>query len=679
MAGTAAVAAVETELVRALIRIRPRLKFHNRAKQGHQRKIIRFTHPTPMSLISLHNVHLGYGHPLLDGIGFSLEKGERVALVGRNGTGKSTLLKLLSRDIGPDDGDIAYADGIRVTRLDQEVPLDTSGNVFDVVAAGLGEIGDTFRRFHRLSHHMGETPDAATLAEMEACQHAIEAAGAWDMEQTVENLLTRLDLPADSDIASLSGGLKRRVLLARALVCKPDVLLLDEPTNHLDLGAILWLEEFLLGWPGTLVFITHDRVFLQKLATRIIELDRGKLTDFPGDYPTYLRRKEELLEAEAKQDAEFDKRLAQEEVWIRQGIKARRTRDMGRVKRLVEMRNERSERRQRTGQVNMLVQQAERSGKLVVEAEEVGFSYDGRIIVQGFSTTILRGDKIGIVGPNGCGKTTLLRLMLGQLQPTAGRIRLGTNLEIAYFDQYRAQLDEEASVIDNVAQGSDRVTINGRNTHAIGYLKDFLFTPDRARQPVKSLSGGERNRLLLARLFTQPANLLVLDEPTNDLDADTLDLLEELLIEFTGTVLVVSHDRAFLNNLVTSVLVFEGDGQVNEYVGGYDDWLRQRPAPAAPSPAKPAVENPAPAKPAGKPRKMSFKEQKELEALPQRIENLEAEIAALNAAMGQPEFYQQGKDAIAQHQARIAELEQTLETAYARWEELEALKEAGGV
>jgi ATP-binding cassette subfamily F protein uup len=635
-----------------------------------------------MPLISLRNVHLGYGHPLLDGVDFSLDKGERVALVGRNGAGKSTLLKLVAREVVADDGDIAYADGVKLAKLDQEVPLDTSGSVFDVVAAGLGGLGETLRRFHHLSHHLGANPSSAELAEMEACQHAIDTAGAWDLEQQVENLLTRLSLPVDDDIASLSGGLKRRVLLARALASQPDVLLLDEPTNHLDLDAILWLEDFLLSWPGTLIFITHDRMFLQRLATRIIELDRGTLTDFPGDYPTYLQRKEELLDAEAKRDAEFDKRLAQEEVWIRQGIKARRTRDMGRVKRLVEMRKERSERRVRTGQANMLIQQAERSGKLVTEAENVSFGYEDRTIVRDFSTTILRGDKIGIIGPNGCGKTTLLNLILGQLAPQSGRIKLGTNLEVAYFDQYRAQLDEEATVIDNVAQGSDRVTINGRNTHAIGYLQDFLFAPDRCRQPVKSLSGGERNRLLLARLFTQPANLLVLDEPTNDLDADTLDLLENLLIEFNGTVLVVSHDRAFLNNLVTSVLVFEGDGRVNEYVGGYDDWLRQRPAPqaAAPSPAKPAADKPAPPKPAAtaKAKKLSFKEQKELENLPEKIEKLETDIAALNARMGQPEFYQQARDAITQAQTRAAELEHTLATAYARWEELEALREAAG-
>jgi ATP-binding cassette subfamily F protein uup len=634
-----------------------------------------------MSLISLTNIHLGYGHPLLDGVSFSLEKGERVALVGRNGTGKSTLLKLIDGRISADDGDIAYADGIRVARLDQEVPLETSGTVFDVVATGLGEIGDAIRRFHHLTHEMGGELDARALQELEDCQHVIEAAGAWDMEKTIENLLTRLSLPIEVDISTLSGGLKRRVLLARALVSKPDILLLDEPTNHLDLDAILWLEEFLLGWPGTLVFITHDRVFLQRLATRIIELDRGRLTDFPGDYPTYLRRKEDLLEVEAKVNSEFDKKLAQEEAWIRQGVKARRTRDMGRVKRLMEMRNERSERRARTGQVSMQVQQAERSGKLVAEAEDVSFRYEDRSIIKGLTSTILRGDKVGIIGPNGCGKTTLLRLMLGQLEPTAGRIKLGTNLQIAYFDQYRATLDEEATVIDNVAQGSDRVTVNGRNTHVIGYLQDFLFTPDRARQPVKSLSGGERNRLLLARLFTQPANLLVLDEPTNDLDADTLDLLEELLIDYSGTVLVVSHDRAFLNNLVTSIMAFEGDGKVNEYVGGYDDWVRQRIAPSAS--AATVNKTPLPAatpKPAAviKPKKLSFKEQKELQTLPGTIETLENDIAGLTLEMGRPEFYQQSRDAVSEAQSRLNKLQQQLEMAYERWEQLEAQDKAAG-
>ena len=632
-----------------------------------------------MSLLTLNRVQLGYGHPLLDGVNFSLERGERVALIGRNGTGKSTFLKLLDRRIVPDDGEIAFQDGIRVARLEQEVPTDTQGTVFDVVALGLGEIGDAVRRYHHITHALDSDSSGQAMDELEACQQIIEAAGAWDTEKTIENLLTRLELPIDVDIATLSGGLKRRVLLAQALASQPDVLLLDEPTNHLDLDAILWLEEFLLNWSGSLVFITHDRAFLQRLATRIIELDRGHLTDFPGDYPTYLRRKAELLEAEAKSQAEFDKKLAQEEAWIRQGIKARRTRDMGRVKRLVEMRNQRSQRRSAPGQAQMQIQQAERSGKLIAEAQDIRFAYGDKTILQGLSTTILRGDKVGIIGPNGCGKTTLLRLLLGELAPTSGKIRLGTNLQVAYFDQYRATLDENATVIDNVAQGSDRVTVNGRNTHVIGYLQDFLFTPDRARQPVRSLSGGERNRLLLARLFTQPANVLVLDEPTNDLDAETLDLLEELLIDFEGTVLVVSHDRAFLNNLVTSVLVYEEEATIREYVGGYDDWIRQRSSVNTPTVSSPPVTASSPQAQAAAPspakRKMSFKETKELETLPQTIEKLETDIQDLTLAMADPSFYQQDKSVIQEQQDRLSKNQKDLEAAYARWEALEALQQ----
>ena len=632
-----------------------------------------------MTLLSLNKVHLGYGSPLLDGVSFSIEKGERVALVGRNGTGKSTFLKLLDRRIQADDGQIAIADGVRIARLDQEVPLETSGSVFDIVATGLGPIGEAIQKFHHLTSDMLD-PTPEMLSELEACQRIIETANAWDLEKTVENVLNRLALPTDADIETLSGGLKRRVLLAKALASQPDILLLDEPTNHLDLEAILWLEDFLLSWSGTLIFITHDRAFLQRLATRIIELDRGILTDFPGDYETYLKRKQELLDAESKTNSEFDKRLAQEEAWIRQGIKARRTRDMGRVKRLVEMRKERSDRRDRIGQVKMQTQESERSGKLVVEINEASFSYADKTLIQDLSCTILRGDKVGIIGPNGCGKTTLLRLMLGELEPSSGQIRTGTNLQIAYFDQYRSTLDEEASVIDNVAHGSDRVTINGKNTHVIGYLQDFLFTPDRARQPVKSLSGGERNRLLLARLFAQPANLLVLDEPTNDLDAETLELLEELLTEYTGTILVVSHDRAFLNNVVTSVLVYEGEAKISEYVGGYDDWIRQKKTleafhlqkTAAISPLK--TEN----KPAqGKPnKKMSYKEQQELEQLPQKIEVLENEISELLSLMQDSAFYQQGKDQTSKTTNRLDQAQKELELAFARWELLEAMRDS---
>ena len=626
-----------------------------------------------MTLITLHHVHLGYGSPLLEDVSFSLERGERIALIGRNGTGKSTLLKLLDRQILPDDGDLFFRDGIRVARLDQEVPIALAGTVYQVVAGGLGALGELLSRIDLLSREPTDNPES--LKALQQCQEAMDEAGAWEQPQAIDALLDRLELPRNSDIQSLSGGLKRRVLLARALATQPDVLLLDEPTNHLDLDAILWLENFLLGWKGALILITHDRAFLQKVATRILELDRGLLSDFPGDYPTYLRRKAEALNAEAKNQAEFDKRLAQEEAWIRQGIKARRTRDMGRVRRLLDMRQQRLERRTLKGQANIQIQQAERSGKLVVEAEAVEFCYGDRPILREFSTTILRGDRVGIIGPNGSGKTTLLRLLLGDLKPSSGMLRQGTNLEVAYFDQYRATLDENASVIDNVAQGSDRVTLNGRNIHAIGYLQDFLFTPDRARQPVRSLSGGERNRLLLARLFTQPANVLVLDEPTNDLDAETLELLEERLTDFEGTVLVVSHDRAFLNNLVTSVLVFEEAAVVREYVGGYEDWVRQRPAktPAeATRPRSDVARDLTESAPTPRPRKLSFKESKELEALPGRIESLEDELSRLTAAMNDPSFYQQSRTDIQAHEERLNACQKALETAYQNWESLEA-------
>lgn len=631
-----------------------------------------------MSLISLRNVHLTYGFPLLDGINFTLNKGERVAVVGRNGTGKSTFLKLIKGLIKPDDGEVSTGENIHVSLLDQEVPLGMKGPIFNVIASGLGATGEVLIQYHELLEAISHGADESALLKLEELQHHIESKGAWDIDKKISNLVTRLALPGNADMESLSGGLKRRVLLARALIAEPEVLLLDEPTNHLDLEAILWLEQFISTWPGTLMFITHDRTFLQKLATRIIELDRGRLTDFPGDYPTYLVRKQELLDNEARENSEFDKKLAQEEVWIRQGIKARRTRDMGRVRRLVEMRQERNERRSRMGQVNMQVQSGERSGKLVVEMENVSFSYPDANLIKNFSTTILRGDKVGIIGPNGTGKTTLLRILLGQLEPTTGRVRLGTNLQIAYFDQYRLTLDEEATVIDNVAQGSDRVTVNGRNMHVIGYLQDFLFSPDRARQPVKSLSGGERNRLLLARLFTQPANLLVLDEPTNDLDVETLDLLEEIIVDYTGTVLVVSHDRTFLNNVVTSIVAFEGEGEVNEYVGGYDDWIRQRNTSTAAPALKPAIAPPKAAPPAKasavKPRKLSFKELKELDELPALIEKLESDTLKVNQEMTSPEFYKKDKDAIAATHKKLADIESSLSAAYQRWEALEELK-----
>ncbi len=508
------------------------------------------------------------------------------------------------------------------------------------------------------------------------CQHELEAVDGWALTQRVETVLTKLALDPDADIASLSGGMKRRVMLGRALVSEPDLLLLDEPTNHLDIAAITWIEEFLLAWNGALLFITHDRAFLQRLATRIIELDRGKLTDFPGDYAAYLARKEAMLVNEEKQNALFDKRLAQEEVWIRQGIKARRTRNEGRVRALEALREEHAARRKRTGSASMSIQSGERSGKIVVEAEGVGFDYADRAVVRDLTTTILRGDKIGIIGPNGTGKTTLLRLLLGELAPTRGTLKRGTHLQIAYFDQYRAVLDEEKSVVDNVGEGSDTVTINGQAKHVLSYLQDFLFAPNRARQPVKALSGGERNRLLLAKLFTKPSNLLVLDEPTNDLDADTLELLEELLIDYPGTVLLVSHDRAFLNNVVTSTLVFEGEGVVNEYVGGYDDWLRQRFTPSASksSAAKADQARPQPNVPAEKSKKLSFKDQRELEALPQKIQSLESERDQLIARMAEADFYTQEKTRVVAAQARMAELEKELAALYLRWETLEDLQ-----
>jgi ABC transport system ATP-binding/permease protein len=629
-----------------------------------------------MPLLTLRDVVLSYGAaPLLDHINLSIEPGERLCLVGRNGAGKSTLLRVLAGTVQPDGGEVVLGDRLRVAMLEQSVPAGTGGSVFDVVAGGLGATGERMRRYHRAVHALAERPgDAAALGALERAQHALEADDGWSLEQRVETVLSRLELPADSDFAALSGGVQRRVLLARALVTEPDLLLLDEPTNHLDVEAIEWLETFLLGFGGTLLFITHDRAFLRRLATRIIELDRGQLTDWPGDYDTYLRRKQEALEAEERANALFDRKLAQEEAWIRQGIKARRTRNEGRVRALKALRAERARRRVRGGTANLQIRDAERSGRLVIEADGVSFSYDGEPVIRNFSTLILRGDRVGIVGPNGAGKTTLLRLLLGRLAPDNGRVRLGTNLEVAYFDQHRAALDDGASVADNVGEGRDRIVIGGESRHVLSYLQDFLFEPARSRQPVKALSGGERNRLLLAKLFTRPANLLVLDEPTNDLDAETLDLLEERLAEFAGTVLVVSHDRDFLDNVATSVIAFEGEGRVNEYVGGYSDWLRQRPSPA--EPGRTVSRSPqaaAPSRPAAseKPRKLGYKDQRELEALPGRIEALEAEQAALTVTLSDADVYRQKPERVAEVQARLAEIESELARCYARWEALE--------
>ena len=633
----------------------------------------------PMTLLSLDAITLSYGlPPLLEDVSFSLERGERICLIGRNGAGKSTLLRIIDGETQPDAGQVRVGPGVKVSRLTQEIPRGQAGSVFDVVSDGLGDLGALLRDYFHLSHGLGETPSEQVLGRLARIQQQLEDAGGWEIEQRTERVISRLGLDAEADFAALSGGLQRRVLLARALVTEPDILLLDEPTNHLDIDAIDWLEDFLVDYQGALLFVTHDRRFLQRVATRILELDRGRVTDWPGDYANYLRRREERLHAEAQAAAHFDRKLAEEEVWIRQGIKARRTRNEGRVRALEAMRRERFERRELQGTARLRLSEAERSGKLVVEAESIGYAWGDTPVIRDFSTLILRGDKIGIIGPNGAGKSTLLKLLLGDLEPQTGLIRRGTNLQVAYFDQLRAQLDPERSVQDNVAGGSDKIEIEGQSRHVLSYLKDFLFTPERARQPVKALSGGERNRLLLAKLFTRPANLLVLDEPTNDLDTETLELLEDLLVAFTGTLLLVSHDRALLDNVVTSTLVFEGDGRVREYVGGYADWVRQRdPRRAgefqtkpAPEPA-PAARAPEPAKSRPKSDKLSFKETRELAELPARIEALETAQSELHARLADPTFYQTAGEEVATVKQRLAELESELETAYARWERLE--------
>ncbi len=610
-----------------------------------------------MALISLQEVSLGFGGPLLlDKVNLQIERGEWVGLLGRNGMGKTTLLKLINGDISPESGNVTRQQNVRVAYLPQEVPLGLTGTVSDIVAGGL------------------ETMPISG-ADVEA---------PWQQQLQVEQIISRIQLDPAAPFDRLSAGMKRRTLLARGLVRKPDLLLLDEPTNHLDIDTINWLEDFLIRWGGTLLFVTHDRVFLQKLTTRTVELDRGRLYDWNCDYPTFLQRKEALLTAEQEQNAIFDKKLAQEEQWIRQGIEARRTRNEGRVRALKRLREIRRERREQPGKVRMQIQSDRRSGKLVIEAEGVGYAFGDRVILKDFITTVQRGDKVGIIGPNGSGKTTLLRILLGELAPQQGSVSHGTNLEVAYFDQLRSQLDESKSIMDNVGQGGDTITINGRSRNLVGYLEDFLFTRERVHAPISALSGGERNRLLLARLFARPANLLVMDEPTNDLDIDTLEILEDLLLEYPGTLLLVSHDRAFLNNLVTTTLIFDGNGRVSEIVGGYDDWQQQSQAesPAQPEekPRKPeaaARSQKVPAADASR-RKLSYKEQRALEAqqrelaeLPQRIEDLEAEQSQLNTAMASPEFYQRDGREISQAVSRLQELEAILAQAYQRWETLE--------
>ncbi|MFN8595741.1 MAG: ATP-binding cassette domain-containing protein [Anaerolineae bacterium] len=611
-----------------------------------------------MALISLQEVSLGFGGPLLlEQVNLQIEAGERVGLLGRNGVGKSSLLKLIDGDILPDSGTIARQQNLRVAYLPQEVPQDVTGSVADIVARGL------------------EALPAMCDAEHEGHE--------WQRQLQVQQVLSRMQLDPAAQFDVLSAGLKRRVILARGLVRQPDLLLLDEPTNHLDIDAIDWLEDFLKRWGGTLLFVTHDRIFLQHLTTRIIELDRGRLFDWNCDYSTFIERRDARLNAEEAQNVLFDKKLAQEEAWIRQGIEARRTRNEGRARALKRLREVRRERREQIGTVRMQIQADKRSGKLVIEAENVGYAFDDQPVVRDFSVTIQRGDRVGIIGPNGSGKTTLLRLLIGELHPQHGAIRHGTNLEIAYFDQLRAQLDETKSVLENVGHGRDTITINGRARNVIGYLEDFLFTRDRARAPITALSGGERNRLMLARLFAQPANVVVLDEPTNDLDLETLEVLEDLLLDYSGTLLLVSHDRAFLNNLVTTTLILDDTGRVSEFVGGYDDWQQQR-EPTAAAPAKPIKPVATPAADASvessaTPRKLTYKEQRALEAqqrelaeLPHLIESLEAEQHQLSAAMAEPAFYQRDRSEIAQAVQQLKELEERLAAAYQRWAELEA-------
>jgi ATP-binding cassette subfamily F protein uup len=611
-------------------------------------------------------VDFSVGGPLLlEHVDLSIEPGERVCIVGRNGAGKSTLMRLMAGELKPDDGEIRVQGGVVVARMAQEVPQDTQGTVFDVVAQGLGDLGQLLARYHHALHD-------GDMDAMGEAQAQIEAQHGWDLDRRVQQVLDRLELPEDTDFDALSGGMKRRVLLAQALVRNPDILLLDEPTNHLDIEAIAWLEGFLKQFAGSIVFVTHDRSFLRALATRIVEIDRGALTSWPGDYDNYLRRREERLHAEAQENARFDKLLAQEEVWIRQGIKARRTRNEGRVTALKAMRNERAQRRDLSGNVRMEAARAGNSGKKVIEATHITQAYGGRVLLDDASATILRGDRVGIIGPNGAGKSTLLKILLGELVPQQGEVKLGTGLQVAYFDQHRSQLDESRNALENVGGGQDFLDINGSRKHVVGYLQDFLFSPERARAPITRLSGGERNRLLLAKLFAQPSNLLVMDEPTNDLDVETLELLEELLLDYKGTLLLVSHDRDFLDNVVTSTLVLEGGGRLGDYVGGYTDWVRQRAtrAPAAvPAQTASAAQTAAPALPK---RKLSYKDARELEQLPTRIEALETDIAARTQAMNDPAYYRQDAAALQRANDALANAQAQLDAAYRRWSELEA-------
>ncbi len=639
-----------------------------------------------MPLLSLNNLSFTYSKPnLLENITLHIERGERIGLVGRNGAGKSTLMKLIAGQLRPDDGSVDRLFETVIARLDQEVPQGGDRTAFDVACEGFRELGPSVAAYRNLGRKMqhGESLTDAESRSYEDASHAIADAEAWDAADRLDDLLVEMQLPADVMFASLSAGMKRRVLLAAAMIAKPDILLLDEPTNHLDIESILWLQDFLKRYDGTLIFVTHDRMFLQEMATRIIEVDRGRLFDFTCNYQTFLTRRDQLLAAEAVEQAQFDKKLAEEERWIRQGVKARRTRNEGRVRALKEMREQRRQRRQKMGTAKMNLMEAERSGALVARLENVTHSFGGEPVIRDFSTTVFRGDKIGIVGPNGAGKSTLLRILLGQLKPSQGNVKLGTNLAIGYFDQLRNQLDETKSARENISDGTDFLMINGQKRHIMGFLQDFLFSPERAHTLVGFLSGGERNRLLLAKMMSKPANILVLDEPTNDLDAETLELLEEIIPDFSGTVLLVSHDRAFLNNVVTSTIVFEGNGVLGEYDGGYDDWLRikqQRETigkdaavdTTARSTASASSEASAvSASAAAKTRKLSFKEQRELEQMPERIAKLEQRQKELHVEMAAPGFYQSGGDRVAKITKELAQVSEELEQCFERWQELE--------
>ena len=634
-----------------------------------------------MALLSMQGVGIAFGGPaLLREASFAIERGERVCLLGRNGAGKSTLMKLIDGTLTPDGGEIVRQTGVSVARLEQEIPGDVDGTTYDVVAEGLGSAGLLLARYHAAGHRVAVDANEAALRELDRLHHELDTADAWQLQTRVETVLSHLGLDPDASFSSASGGRKRQTLLARALVRQPDVLLLDEPTNHLDIEAIEWMEQFLIDRGTTLLFVTHDRAFLRRLATRIVELDRGRLVDWGTDYDTYLVRKDAALVAEAREWSEFDKKLAREEVWIRTGIQARRTRNEGRVRALEALRQERSSRRDRTGAVKLQTQEAERSGRIIAEVRGVSFSRGERPIVRDLTTTIARGDRVGLIGPNGSGKTTLLRLLLGELEPDGGTIRRGTGLEIAYFDQLREQLDPEQSVFDSVADGADFIAVNGNRKHVTGYLQDFLFPPDRSRTPVKALSGGERNRLLLARLFTRSFNLLVLDEPTNDLDIETLDLLEELLLDFSGTLLLVSHDRAFLDNVVTSTLVFEGAGRVGEYAGGYTDWVRQRRTSATPNerdqPRRSAAPVPVPPARSPKKRRLSFAESRELAGLLDRIDATEREREELYRLLADPAFLRDGQR-VAETRSRLDAIDGEIAVLVARWEALATIEAEG--